>query len=327
MVKRSALRFVCLTSLNRRSENVVIKPVVIFELAFRDVEWQIFFADFVIAADNRPLEDRPEALNRVRVNRANNVLLGGMINRAMIVVSQAAINTAFIGREQANLVGHAFTNKGFRVDFIYRLQNTGNNVALALYRADDWRFSRGSVFAAGPALVLVLILVFAADESFIDLDNATKLVHVLFDQRGADFVAHAPRGFDRTKTHVAAKLAGTNSLFGGQHQMGNLVPIPQGLVRILENCTRQVRETVARRTAGGAGGALPVVAGSQRIDLRIAAARAMDTLRPAPGDQIGDAIVLGDEHGVKLGTGELVDGFRFAGHIGSPSDGRILPHG
>jgi hypothetical protein len=48
-----------LTSLNRRSENVVAEAVVIFELTFRDVEWQVFAANFVIAADNRPLEDRP----------------------------------------------------------------------------------------------------------------------------------------------------------------------------------------------------------------------------------------------------------------------------
>jgi hypothetical protein len=29
-----------------------------------------------------------------------------------------------------------------------------------------------------------------------------------------------------------------------------------------------------------------------------------------------------------LGAGQLVDGFRFlVDHVGSPSDGRILPHG
>ena len=55
-------------SSNRRSENVVIEAIVIFELAFRDIERQIFAADFVITANNRPFEDRPEAFNRVGVN-------------------------------------------------------------------------------------------------------------------------------------------------------------------------------------------------------------------------------------------------------------------
>ncbi len=53
------------TSLNRGSENIVVEPIVIFELAFRNVERQIFGADFVIAANNAALEDRPKAFNRV----------------------------------------------------------------------------------------------------------------------------------------------------------------------------------------------------------------------------------------------------------------------
>ena len=45
-----------LASLNGRSENIVIKSVIIFELAFRDVERQIFSTDFVVAADDDRLK-------------------------------------------------------------------------------------------------------------------------------------------------------------------------------------------------------------------------------------------------------------------------------
>jgi hypothetical protein len=51
----------------------------------------------------------------------------------------------------------------------------------------------------------------AADESFVNFDNAAKLGFG-FDQGGADFVSHQPSGFDRTKTHIAAKLASAHSL-------------------------------------------------------------------------------------------------------------------
>jgi hypothetical protein len=57
----------------RRSENVDVLAVVVAELKFRDVQRQILLADLVIGTDNAALEDAPEALNRVRVNRADDV--------------------------------------------------------------------------------------------------------------------------------------------------------------------------------------------------------------------------------------------------------------
>ena len=47
-------------------------PVVILELRFRDVERQVLAANLMIAANDAALDERPEALNRVRVDRANN---------------------------------------------------------------------------------------------------------------------------------------------------------------------------------------------------------------------------------------------------------------
>lgn len=58
----------------RQSEDVRIVAVVILELTFRDVERQVLFAHLVIAADNRPFEDRPEAFNRLGVNRSDDIL-------------------------------------------------------------------------------------------------------------------------------------------------------------------------------------------------------------------------------------------------------------
>jgi hypothetical protein len=70
--------------LNRRSENVVIKAVIIAELELGDIEGKVLFADIVEGAYDAALEDRPKALNRLNVNRTNDVLMFGMVNGAMV---------------------------------------------------------------------------------------------------------------------------------------------------------------------------------------------------------------------------------------------------
>jgi hypothetical protein len=60
--------------LNRRSENVVVKAVVIAELKFGDVQRHVLAAHLVERTDDTALEDRPKALNRLGMNGTNHVL-------------------------------------------------------------------------------------------------------------------------------------------------------------------------------------------------------------------------------------------------------------
>lgn len=71
------------TSSDRRSENVLIHAVVIPELKLRDAEWEIFRADFVEFPKHAAFNERLEALNRVRMNRADDVLALGIVNHSM----------------------------------------------------------------------------------------------------------------------------------------------------------------------------------------------------------------------------------------------------
>jgi hypothetical protein len=50
----------------RLSEDIGGSAVVMFELAFHDVERQIFCGNLVIGVDDGTLEDAPEAFNRLR---------------------------------------------------------------------------------------------------------------------------------------------------------------------------------------------------------------------------------------------------------------------
>jgi hypothetical protein len=60
-----------LAPLNRSPENVRVIAIIISELKFRDVQRHIFCAHFVERADHAAFEDRPEALNRVGVDRTD----------------------------------------------------------------------------------------------------------------------------------------------------------------------------------------------------------------------------------------------------------------
>jgi len=69
-----------LASPNRRSEDVRILSVVVAELKFRDIERHIFATDLVETADDAALKDRPEALDCLGVNSADNVLALGVVD-------------------------------------------------------------------------------------------------------------------------------------------------------------------------------------------------------------------------------------------------------
>ncbi len=99
----------------RRLKHVGVHAVVVAELKFRDVEWQIFGADFVERADNAALEDRPEALNRVRVNRADDVFVIRVADDLMAVtidLAQPVVANPLVGNELVGWVERSDTYQG-----------------------------------------------------------------------------------------------------------------------------------------------------------------------------------------------------------------------
>lgn len=58
----------------RRAENVHVIAVVITKLKFRDVQRQIFTADFVEAAHDAAFQERPETVDGLSMNDAINIL-------------------------------------------------------------------------------------------------------------------------------------------------------------------------------------------------------------------------------------------------------------
>jgi hypothetical protein len=279
------------------------------------------------SADDAALKDRPETFNRIGVDRADNVLASGVVDSGVgiALLAQMAVANPLIGAKQANLFRHSFFDESFQGGRFDVRDNASNHVAFALHSADHDCLSRGRAARQAIALVPMAVVSLAADERLVDLDNAAKL-GFRFDQGGADFVAHEPSSFDRTETHVAAKLASAHALFAGEDQVRNLEPVAERFVGVLENCPCDAGEAVA---IGRTFTALPMEAfiRGRIVEVRIAAARAFNAIGPAAGDQISLAslIVADWKHGVELGRSKLVDWLWAAGGFhGFPlSMGRI----
>jgi hypothetical protein len=114
-----------------RSEDIGIKPIVISELKLRDVQRHVFAADLVKAAYDPALEDRPEAFNRICVNRADDVLASGVMRAQVWVFGQTLVDRAFVGCEQADLVGHDLADKFLRNIGADAIDDAGDYAALA----------------------------------------------------------------------------------------------------------------------------------------------------------------------------------------------------
>jgi hypothetical protein len=313
-----------LGSLDRRSENVGVEPIVVSELKLRDVQRHIFGAHFVEGANHTALEDRPKTFDGLSVDRADNVLAFGVIDYAMWeLFTEFFISGPLVSAEQTNLVRDGFADEGYKRIGADVFNDASHNVALAADCANDSSLAGADATrsAATAALIPMAVLGFAADESLVDLDDAAKLPDVLHEG-DSNLVTHEPRGLVRTEAHVAADLQGAHALLAGEHEVSDLKPIPQGFVRVFEDRARKVREAIGRVLGTLVALPMPRIA-LQRSRLRSATARAMHPLGPSFPDQIGAAGFLIRERLIELRRSQLVDVF-YGRHGSVPHYGRNI---
>jgi hypothetical protein len=297
----------------RASKHVRVHPIVVAELKFRDVQRHVFGGHLVERADHAALKDAPKALNRVRVNRADNVLISLVVNLLVRKLAKViAVARPRVSRQQADLVGNGLIHEikhGLRRN---PLKHAGNYIAVALDRADD----RGLVIKrAVLPLIPMPVLILAANPRLIHFHNAAKLL-LRRDQTRADFVAHGMGRLVAAEAHHALNLEGAHSLLAGKHQMSDPVPVAEGLFGVLENGAYQGGKAIG--TGFAAFHALPMkrLVGRGVVHVLIAAARAMHTFRPAPGNQIAKTsrVIPNWEAGLELGRSHLRYWFRALCH-------------
>jgi hypothetical protein len=315
-----------LTSRDCGSEDVRVLAVIVSELKLGDIERHVLAVDLVERPDDTALEYRPEALNRIRMNRADNVFMCGVIDDFMLRENlvEVFVSNPVVGNQKADFVRDRLAHETGESRSADVLDHTGDNATLATDRTGDDGLARSSAASAVTTAPVMPVLCFAADESFINFDNASEFFKVPVGERSADTVAHVPSSFVGTKTHEPIDLQRAHSLFAGQHQVNDAKPVFERFIRVLENCARNVRETVAGLR--GAFVALPM----PRVALQLsgvlsATAGAFNALRPSLADQIGAASLFVREMLVELGGGKLVN--RLAGSHWSnpPIVGRNVP--
>jgi hypothetical protein len=294
---------------NSRSENVGVVSVIVSELEFSNVQMQIFVADLMECSDNAALEDRPEAFNRIRMNCADDMLTNGVVNRLVReAMLQPHIAWVGVSAEQADAIRYGFADESLKRLSTSVFDNASNDVAFALDRANYGSLAGVAAPALAAFLVPMPVLIAPANVGLINLDDAAKFLDVL-DHGGSDLVAHEPSGLVAAEAHITEDLEGAHALLADQHQVRDSVPIFQRLIRVLKDCAGQVREAITCGTARCAYRALPMVAGSEGIDLEVTAARAGNALWPSPRYQINDAIVLSLKQRVELGRCHLMNCF------------------
>jgi hypothetical protein len=306
-------------SLNRRSENIPIFAIIIAELELGDIERHIFPAHFVERADNAALENRPEALDGLRVDCADDVLASGVINGGVRIVSETAIAGPLICAKQADFVRDGFSHKGVKSGRLDVCNHARNHIALACDSTDNWSFTGADTpgSAAAPAFIPMPVLGQAANESFIDFDNAAKLPNV-FHESSSDLVAHEPSGPVRSEAHVAIDLQSTYPFLARQHEMDHAEPLPQRLIGVLEDRPGDMGEAVV------SGGRRAFVAQpiplhcAVPLDLHVATTRASHAFWPTAPGEIGATSIFVGESFFPSGDGHLVDWLELlcAGHIG-----------
>jgi hypothetical protein len=307
-------------SFDRRSEYVSVPPIVIAELKLGDIERHIFAAHFVESADHTTLENRPEAFDGLRVNCTNDILTSRMVNcRVWIVHIERIVAWILIGAKQADFVRDSFADEGGENGGIHVRDYARNHIVLATDSADDWSFAgTNAAGTTAAALIPMSVLGQAANESFIDFHDSAELVDILHES-GSDLMAHEPRGPIRAKAHIAIDLQSTHAFLARKHEMDNAEPLPQGLVRVLENRSCDMGEAVIS-SGRRAFVAQPVpLHCAVFLDLHVATSRAGYAFRPTATSEIGATSIFVWESPFPLGDGHLVNWlwlFR-AGHIGS----------
>jgi hypothetical protein len=288
----------------RRAEDVRVVPVVVAPFEFGNVQRQIFAADFVEAAHNAALQKGPEAIDRLSMNRAVNILTSAMPHGA--VFFQLAITRIFVGRDQADFFRDSFADEAVQGFGIGVFDDARHNIALALDGANNGvlAFSTGS----WGALIPMPISVLAADVSFIHFNNTHELTEFLLGEPRADAMAHVMCGMIRTEAEHPLYLQCGYAFLASQHQVNDFEPRLERNVCVLKDRSDKHREPVA--TLWNAFSALPVeMPVCYGVDVFIATARATDTFWPTATDQVLFARVIRRKQPLELRDSHLLGEF------------------
>src|SRR5271155_5267988 len=221
--------------------------MIVSEREFVQVQRQIVRAHLVVTAHNSALEQAPEAFNRVRMSRADNVfvlpVIDGLMHKA--VALEMAIAGIFIGRHQRDFLRDGFLNEILKRPEFRIFDHLADDITLAAYGSDHHRLTAVVWALSVAALPVVPIFVFATDPSFVRFDLTDQLLERLVLHRGADARAHIPRGFIAAAANLPMDLKRAHSLLRLAHQVSDLKPRHERIFGVLEDRAGDYAEAIA----------------------------------------------------------------------------------
>jgi hypothetical protein len=231
-----------------RAEDVGIVPVVVAPFELRNVQREIFAADFVKAAHDAALQERPETVDCLSVDNAVNVLASGMADRPMLL--EPLISAIFICGDQTDFVRDGFADEGVQGFHIGVFDHARNESSLALDSADDGSFA--SAASSRRAFIPMPIFVLAADVGFIDFDNADQFAERGIGKSSADAMAEIEGSGIGAEAHHPMDLERANSFFARQHQIDDFEPCLDRNVCILKDRSNENGEAISLLCTSGA---------------------------------------------------------------------------
>src|SRR5438067_2990546 len=239
----------------------------------------MFDAHFMIRADDRTLQEAPNALNAVSVNIANNPFFGGVINPLVLSVRifDSPIRGHFIGVDRFRVRCGVVMDKLMKHSLSSVRDDLQANHAVALDCSD----SDSLVPLVTPAVSAHL----PADVRFIHFYNPSKKLAVNLAHGSADAMAEIPSGFI-SNIQRALHLQRRHAFLRFGDQVDCQKPLRQWKVGIMEDCSTCCRKLVTTLVA------VVLVAINYSRDAFGLAARASNTLRPAKLSQSSTTLLI-----------------------------------
>ncbi len=229
----------------RFTKDIGILAVIVTELKLSQVERQIFLTDVVEAAHDATLEEAPERFEIVGVNLAANIFALTVTDSFMReVFFQKAVTGVLIGRHQVNRLADGLAHEGVESDGVRVLNYLTDHVPLTAdgsYHAD---FPAPLATTDVRLFVPMAVLVLAANESFINLDNTHKLAKIGIVHRSAKPHAHIPRCLVGTASDLPLNLKSADALLGIEHLPKNLEPSLERILGVLKDSSADDAEAV-----------------------------------------------------------------------------------
>src|SRR5208283_1140132 len=202
------------------AKHIRVLAMIVTELKLREVQRKILRADIVVCPDHTTLEQRPERFHVVGVHVAANILASAMADGFVWEPYrvQMRVTTMLVRSHQINRATDGLTDETVKRNCVGILDHLASDVALPADGSDNANLARTDSTRYVALLVPVAILVLATNERFVDFNHAHQFLKVVILHRGANPMAHIPRGLFLLESHNPLNVQGANALLRIQHQ-------------------------------------------------------------------------------------------------------------